>query len=575
MTDHAPLRRVRAIGRALLGDRIGWALFLGALLVFGLVWRVGPTSPDVATAANTLVALEDGHLYVDQARYAVGEDDPLGLRAVDGRWYGRAYAQTALALPFLAAVQAVTVVVDPRLAIAVGWGLVGVAFVRTLGSFVGHRRDLTAVGALVAATVVAVEFLVGPPATPEDKPLLALGLSTLLAGALIPVLVYRLVRSRHRPAVATSAGVAVVVATPVPMWASVPRHHTLVALFALTVAWAFHRNRQSSGPDAARVRALAYVAAGATLWLEPVDGLVLLSALAAVDLATGRRSGTREWSVVAGGLALSAVPAAVTAALTAGVSLDPLRSWAASWQAAAVLDPGNLFGTFVRSEFTATPVAYATIGPLNLKVAGAPVALSVLEAMPLAGLLVAAPALLVGRYRAGGSVIDWNPLQPTDLLVVTYLALLVAARLPEIPAQSSITLRHLHPVYPMAVYLLARVPIVREAVDDWGFLTRTYASFVGTGLLAAILGGFLLTSGPHDLARLNGMVGFVVGAVLVYWGAVAPFVDGDHAGSTAVGLAAGGAVTTIFVLLSAFVYFPAERYALAASRLVAESLTLW
>lgn len=65
--DH--VARVRDVAQRLstllFGDRVGFTIFLGSLAFFGLYWRVGISIPDNWTIANTMVAVADGHRYVD------------------------------------------------------------------------------------------------------------------------------------------------------------------------------------------------------------------------------------------------------------------------------------------------------------------------------------------------------------------------------------------------------------------------------------------------------------------------------------------------------------------------------
>lgn len=562
---------------ATFGDDAGLTLFLGSLLFFVGTWRLTAATGDLATLGNTLSAVQEGQLHLERLVYAVEDGWGPGVTEVGGRRYGRGYAQAVIALPALWTLQAVSKVVAPGIAVAAAWGALAVAFADRVGESFDRRRTARLAGAGVGVAVLGISIVVVRPSEPAARPLLALGLSTVVVAALVPVAVYRLVLPIHGGTVAACTGAGVALASPVAYWATVPRHHSLVALLAVTAVAGVHRSRTASGGRATRLRGLPYAAAGLALWVNPPDGLILLVALAVVDLSVGPRPDLESGATMVGALGLSALPFVATALATEGATLAPLGAVAEEWSAAGVLSLDHVVTVFVRSEFTATPVGYLAVGPINLKVSGAPLTLSVVEAMPLVGALAAVPALLYRRYDSG--TFELRPTttaaRATDLLVVTYLALLVVTYLPTLPAESSVTVRRLHPLYPLAGYLLVRLEFVRDALRDWHFLARVYGASAVFGLGAFVLFGGVVAAGPHGVARLHAMIAFGAAAVLVYWGVVATLLDEEQTRSTAAGLALAGASTTLFVVLAAFVYLPGERYALPAGRLIAGALALW
>lgn len=560
--------------RALLGDRVGATVFLGALVYFGAIWQVSAFTPGSNAVANTLLAVADGHLHVDRLVYTTESGTVPGIRVAGNRRFGSGYGQPVLSLPVLWLLTAASPVVDPSIVLATAWSLALAAFAGTLGALLGRGPSLARGGIAVAAVLWAGNVAFARPA-PGTVSLLALGATSMVAAGLVAVVVYRLVQRVHGRRAGAVAGAAVVLASPVGFWATVPDRHSLVALGVAATVYAFHRSRAAPESRAVRWRALTYAVTGLTAWIHALDGAVLLAALATVDLATGRSRQLRAHLAAAVALGVSLVPFVVTTALAAGVPLDPIRAFAAWWGVGALLDPGRAFAVVVRSEFTGTPVVYSTVGPVNLKLRGAPVALSVLEAMPLAGALFAGLLAVLRRRDRPSLAASARSASATDLLVVTYLGLLVLVYLPALPMASSVTVRSLHPLYPLGVYLLVRVEFVRDALATGPFLARTYAGFVVVGCVAFVLLGGQVTGGPHALARLNGLLAFLAAAVLAYLGGVASLLEGDHARSTAVGLAFAAATTTVFVLLSSFVYFPGNRHALTVSRLVAERLVLW
>lgn len=555
----------------------GLLLFLGALIFFGATWGIGTVTGDLTAVANTLVAVEDGHLHLETLVFTDENGRSPGTRIVDGNRYGRGYAQAILAVPALWALRAVAVLLNPIAIVAAAWSVLVIGFGTQLGSSLDRRRSFTAGGVTVAGGLLAANAALMRPLPAEQLLVLALGLPTVVAGALLVVAVYRLVGSMHGRSAGLAAGLVVLLATPVPFWATVPRYHTLVALLVVVGVTAFYRSRAAGPGGSVRWRALAYGTGGIAVWVHAIDGLVLLTALGLVDVVTHGGTNIRETSTACGALFLSLIPFVITTALTSGAPIASAVEFAGMWRPVELVDPLRWFTVFVRSEFSSTPIAYARFGPVNLKLAGVPLALSAAEAMPLVGLLLAAPVVLYRRWRDGDieRSMPATAERTTDLLVVTYSLLLVVTYLPTLPGESSVTLRRFHPLYPLAVYALFRLPVVRTLRSEWRIFGRVYAGAVIVGMLGYGLLAGAMTAGPHVVAQMNATGAFAVAAILGYWGLVSAVSNADYARSTAVtgGLAAG--LTTLFVLLAAFVYLPARRYALPVSRIVTEVLSVW
>ncbi|MFC6726788.1 hypothetical protein ACFQE1_20920, partial [Halobium palmae] len=74
----------RRLGRAVFGDRRGAALFLGALCLFALFWRVETLSNDNYANLNALVALAEGQFHVADPTFGPANGETPGMRYVDG-----------------------------------------------------------------------------------------------------------------------------------------------------------------------------------------------------------------------------------------------------------------------------------------------------------------------------------------------------------------------------------------------------------------------------------------------------------------------------------------------------------
>jgi len=235
-------------------------------------------------------------------------------------------------------------------------------------------------------------------------------------------------------------------------------------------------------------------------------------------------------------------------------------------------DTDRLRHTFVRSG-TIPSVKYSTNEYESIE-------LSLLEAMPMLGALTVLPVLVTRRLRHLGerSLRDFNPRtaspsRKTDFLVVVLAAVMTVVYLPRLPLQSTLTVRYLHPVVPLAAYGVFRIPAVRRGVAETSWLCKS--SLVSLGFaLVVLLGGIV------------GM-GLAVGEAVQYnalWNLAAAVVcAGAVVGHTlrparvparvvAVAVALPAAFTTAYLLLSGLVYFRYGSYAFDIVATLAEVL---
>jgi len=199
--------------------------------------------------------------------------------------------------------------------------------------------------------------------------------------------------------------------------------------------------------------------------------------------------------------------------------------------------------------------------------------LSVLESAPVLAALVALPLSFrggVGRVRAAGrrlrerddpsngandGAVSRDAVDPVDLLVVVFATLFVSLYINNLPVYVQGTVRYLHPIYPLAVYGLFRIPRVRSLLTE-----RTRAAVLGyeAGVLlgAPLAFGALLFTDVSKGAVVQpfGLASLAVAAVLAVALLVGRYDDrADGVAAGAFGVAA--AMATVYLLLTSFVLF--------------------
>lgn len=622
----------RRLLRAVLGDRTGLALFLGSVTLVATWWRVGVLVTDTYALANGLVALADGHLHVERLPYGPPGGATPGLHVAGGRLYARNYGQLVLSLPALHALRATARVASVRVALVGAWCLSLLATVRLAGGAVGRERAATLAGGVAVAVLFVGNLAVARPLDPRWLPLLALQATTALATGLLVVLVYRLCAAIHGRRVGVAAGAGALLATPVGFWATVPKRHALVALLAVGTCYALVRSRgAATRRRATGFRLLAYAAVGLTAWTNAADAAALGAALVPVDLATAERNDPRTLALVAGTLGLSLVPALATNALVAGDPFTPPNllpghrgtrvpvvdgvvqptggtgetgtaagggggggtpagsgggAGEATGGAPGVLaagaglvadavrrvaaEPGRLLTVLVRWGYTNGP-GTGVDGARNL---------ALLQSAPVLAALVAAPAVAWrGLARGGGERPSASrAVRAADRFAVGYALVLGGLYLGRLPVHHQYTVRYLHPIYPLGVYLLVRLPAVRTAVE--GAPRTLAASFAGTvGVGVPLYVGALAATGAVQSAavQLFGLAVLPVAALAGAWSLAAAragpeaFPGRARDGAAVLGVAAGAAAT--YLLVSGFVTFAfTDEFLLPLSRLVADAV---
>jgi len=309
-----------------VGDRTGGALFLGALLVYALGWQAGIVIVDTYAVANGLVAVADGHLFVERVAFGPGFDTP-GMHYVNGRFYARNYGQIVAALPLYWFLEGLDAVTELRVAIAGLWSLCLVAFAGTLASLRDDRRVLAA-GALVGAAVFLANLWAPTPVPDGTTPILALQILSMLAAALCGVVTYRLLRRARTRRVGVLGGALVAVATPVAYWAAIPKRHTLSTAVVLAVAYLLYRSRtadRATPYDPTTLRAGMYALVGLFAWVHAPIALTLCLPLALIDVPTAPSNTPRDLAVVGTAFLVALIPFFLTNYLISGNPVEAPR----------------------------------------------------------------------------------------------------------------------------------------------------------------------------------------------------------------------------------------------------------
>lgn len=594
------LHRLRRFGRAALGDRYGAVLLLSVLLTYATYWRIGIVITDSYTVANALVAVADGHLYLDEAVYGTGLETP-GTGTVDGRLYGRNYGQVILAVPFLFVVEALAAVADLRVALAGLWALGVLTLVRSVGRELGYPKHAAYAGSALALTGF-VAAVAGATTIDADRHfLIALQLQTMVAAALVGVVCYRLLTRAYDRRIGFVGGFAASLATPVGFWAQFPKRHVIITLCVVTSMYLLYRSRETEAVDV-RFRAAAYIPVGVAAWVSSAEGVILLLALLVVDVPTAGRN-LRSLATAGATCVASVVPMFVTNYLISGNPAQPPRvldtggdgslarrgdstgtgsgsgtgsstGTGSGGDAAETADAfvgaldvvlglyqrgirtligesGRLYHTFVRGGYIADVAA---------RDAGEAIRLAFLEAMPLAAALLAVPAVAARADLGAGlrSVLErrrLSALGTVDAFAAVYATALTLVYLPRLPLHATITVRYLLALFPIAIYALLRMVSVRRIISERLAVTVfTYASgvLVGGQLLVVYL--WVVDATRGEAVQTHALVGLSTAGLLATWALLdTAGRREDRFGAVALGLAAASG--TVFLILAGLWHF--------------------
>jgi len=601
--------------RMVFGTYLGATLFLTALAWFGLYWRLGFFSNDQFTFANALVGVADGHLFIDRAVYGPASGASPGTHLVDGRVYGRNYGIVIVSAAWLVALEAVSLVADVRVVVTGLWSFTVIGASAGVGRWLDRRRLCVLAGTAVGAGAFVGNLLVATPLSTYWYPLLALQVTSVLAAAFTAVILYRLVSRLYTDRLGVAAGLTAVLATPLGFWASLPKRHSVTALFVVCVCYTLYRSRETeSTVIARRFRALTYAWVGPVTWIHAPEGFFLLVAIAAVDLPTARSNGIRDLFVVGLALFVSLVPFFLTNLAISGQPLQPPRllpgysgdvlsgdgtaggSADGSSTGGSVADGGlsaaggsilsRVLGQFVGSyAVLLDPERVVRIflrhGYIDSLAASqdAAVNLSVLESMPLLGAVVVYPLLAARRLARGVSLPRPDrpgrtaPVTVVDAFSVLYVVLLFGLALTTLPLHHMFTMRYLHPLYAVGIYWVIRIPAVRRAIETAG--RSAVAGFGTTVLVGSPLYLGVIAAGDlvlGEAVQLYALAALAVAGAVGCWVLLDTAVGGfESVGAVVLGTAAG--LTAVYLLVSGVTLFPdTGEFLLPLSRAVSERL---
>ena len=233
----------------------------------------------------------------------------------------------------------------------------------------------------------------------------------------------------------------------------------------------------------------------------------------------------------------------------------------------ALETPTALYQTLVRSGDAAAALNLDGQESANL---------AVLESAPILAALTGVVPVAWRRARARTS--QWRPLAPTtavDLFAVGFVVSLTLLYATRLPVHAQVTVRYLFPVYPLGVYLLARLPVVRDTLDgNWRLFAWTTAAALLLGGQALLVAVFWTAVGLGEAFQLHALVALASAVPLALW-ALLGRSDGTFGRLGAVLLGVPTALATVFVLLVAVEYYPlSDTHLLPMVRVVAELLSL-
>ncbi|WP_159904769.1 hypothetical protein [Salinirussus salinus] len=600
------------------GDRVGLAVFLGVVCFAGLYWRADVFITDNLTLIETLSAMSEGQLWVEPAtgNYFDAPGTVVQDGLVYGRNYGQlalslpvlwllqgvtAVANLHLALTALwhLALLGLILVLGrvygrERLARLGGAAVVGVSFLVNLTLL---RQFLDPSLPLIALQI---------------STLLAAGLGTVLLYRLLAW------QHNRRLGVLAGAAVVVVSPVgfwaTIPK-----RHVLVATLcVAVLYLFARSREPSGrSWPLVGAVperRALMYACIALITWVHAAEGLFVFLAVAAFDLPTAPANDRRTLAFLGVVFGLAMVPFFVTNLLVAGSPVEPPRGLYSQGLAADLGGDGaagggsggggggrgsgtgrsggggtgfidGLVGTvtgFVSDFFLVTAAAYVFSFVLGIvtdglsavgdtqtlyhafvrssgeAIGGNPqfrgINLAVLESMPLLGALGGAVAA-GGSCVANGSLERLRGVTATDGLAVGMCLALAVIYLDRLPLQVQINARYVLPVYPLALYLVARMGPVRRIVDiALGPILWTYAAGVLVGTQLFVVYVAVRGLSVAEAAQTHALVG-ILAAVLLFVALLAYLADERLQTPAAAALGFAAATGTAFLLLTGLDYF--------------------
>jgi hypothetical protein len=583
-------------------------LFFCSLLFAGIYWRFGVLISDTFTVANTLLAVSEGHLFLDTLQY--GGDVSPGMSYSEGKLYGRNYGMAFLATPILWMIEFASGILDLRIMLVGLWCTMFMWAIALIGERLGLKHYLIMGGVIAAIFLFIVNMMYATEIVNKKFPIIALQILSLSCFSITTVLIQRIVRRLHGEFLGTLAGFAAIVAIPLSYWATIPKRHAVVAMFLILGLYLFGRSFDATGVRGPWwYRASAYGSVGFTAWVHPGEALFALAGLGLVDI-TVRQDAFQFKELILVGLVLIAAlsPFFVTNTVASGDPLSPpilnekfdgtqnvtvgpdrivnnstgrkiTTSVGASGNRIdiknsspvltgseqpqlegigrlvrqtrraieALGSPYILFWAYIESGYVTSVVDSDLNQELNL---------AIFESSPL--LTITLPAILsvLIRYKKNENKIidtDTHIIAVNSLSVVWILAF-TFLYLPDLPESAQFTVRYLIPITPLFIILLSASDLVQQVTQHWRLMCWSVAggTLIG-GQLA--LGWMILTApGIGEAIQFHGLINHLIGAGLVLWGVgeVLTSRDMTRLGAFLFGLAVSG--TIVFVVLSGVGY---------------------
>ncbi|WP_336337882.1 hypothetical protein [Haloarcula brevis] len=617
----------------LFGDRIGLTVFLATVVLFGLVWRTAFLITDSYTLANGLYTLSNGQLAMTGAAYGPGLDTP-GANSYGGQWYARNYGVIVLSLPVVFVFDLLAAAVDLRIALVALWALALLALV-VQASHYADGDWLLYGGSVVVLGVFGLNVAVAQPLDAGRIHLYALQLTHLLIAAFSPVVLYRLFARMHTRRLGLLSAVVLTAGTPLAFWAPVPKRHVVTGTVVVCVAYCLYRSRKPADGVLIRrrqtFRALSYGLVGLYAWVHSPEALLLCVALALVDFPTAPDNSPRTLIRVGVVFALSLLPFALTNIALFGSPIKPPRMVSKvgtlSGEAASSASGGTGGGSgsgatgsgsdsvgtgrFVTLLASVVGLVESAIRPLALledqlalglhtvqqrpndvyhafvRSGGATgaldidgeesVNLSLLESAPvLAAVVGALPVVRRLRLPSSLAARTLSADRAVDAFAVTTFVGVVLLYTGRLPLHAQVTARYLFPLYPLGVYLVVRLPVVRHS------LTRHWRPFLWTVAGTVLLGGqvtvvlvALTVNGIGEAFQLHALLGLGVAVPLGVW-ALCGRSEGLTGRAGAVLLGAATGLSAVFVLLTCIEYYALDdTQFLPMMRVLGELLTLY
>jgi hypothetical protein len=403
-----------------------------------------------------------------------------------------------------------------------------------------------------------------------------------------------------------------ILGSPFVIWATVPKRHVLTATVLLGTMYCLYRSRDDRVDGLVRepavFRGLAYALIMLYAWVHAPEALLLCVALAAVDLPTAADNSPRALATIAFVSGIALVPFLVTNALLTGSPVTPTRLLRNAGPATAstggvsadggggvpipapllaalrpftllgdelllgfrtaLSQPDDVFLTFVRSGNSAATLNNDNTESVNL---------AVLESAPL---FAAAAGLFPALWHRRRSLTLPKRILSATRVVDSY-AVVVAVGvcglyLSRLPLHAQVTVRYLFVLYPLGIFLLLRLPSVRETLaQHWrpfGWVLAGTLS-IGSQLIVAFLA--LSVNGIGEAFQFHAVLALGVATPLAIW---ALFGRGDgwsgRVGAGLLGVATG--LTAIFSWLTVVEYYAlGNSHALPVVRYVGQLLELF